>query len=148
VVALLKFFAGPAGIGPTLATFLYSALMAPAYEAARRDFRQEPEIAIVLPYLEYVTRDDDAVRPNHAALHGFVARADWKGWEREILPPQGWRCRCRVIDISWEEAVEKKYRGTFPLGTKKLKAFRELGGTDAKFPRELFVVGALASLEV
>ncbi len=42
---------------------------------------------------EFITQDDDRVRPSHAALHGTVWRADDPN---APAPPLDFGCRCRV----------------------------------------------------
>lgn len=50
----------------------------------------------VAPYLRYNTAEDDRVRPAHAALNGVVKRIDDPFWNT-YYPPNGWNCRCDVI---------------------------------------------------
>lgn len=70
--------------------------------------------ADVLPFGEYVTMEDDRVRPAHAALNGKMWPLGHEAW-RTIWPPNGWRCRCTVLptqegptgaaaDKQWDEA--------------------------------------------
>jgi len=62
-------------------------------------------------YYEYVTIDDDRVRPAHAAMHGVrrpVTDPIWKTW----WPPNGYNCRCTVIAISKVEASEDRIKPT------------------------------------
>lgn len=58
----------------------------------------------VHPYLMYVTKQDDRVRPAHAAWHGLVLPIEHPFWSTHF-PPNGFRCRCAVIGVS-----EKEYR--------------------------------------
>jgi uncharacterized protein with gpF-like domain len=48
-----------------------------------------------LPYWMYRTAGDDRVRPAHAALDGFAAKASDVVWHR-LYPPCGYNCRCTV----------------------------------------------------
>lgn len=74
--------------------------------------RQEPT-ARLWPYLEYVPRRDDRVRPNHAHLRGFAAPPGWFGW-RQVGPANGYNCRCRFAPISWQEARARGWSGLLP----------------------------------
>jgi SPP1 gp7 family putative phage head morphogenesis protein len=53
----------------------------------------------VFPYWQYVTMEDDHVRPEHAALDQIVLPADDPFWEAHY-PPWDWGCRCQVISKS------------------------------------------------
>lgn len=50
----------------------------------------------LFPALEYRTVSDDRVRDEHAALDGLVRPVDDPFWD-EYYPPNGWRCRCYVV---------------------------------------------------
>ena len=65
-----------------------------------------------MPYLRYVTRDDDRVRPQHAAWHNVVLPVDDPFWQSHF-PPNGWRCRCRVIPLSQRD-YERGYSQSRP----------------------------------
>jgi phage putative head morphogenesis protein, SPP1 gp7 family len=69
-----------------------------AYGAGRWASMQEPEIDEILWGYEYVSIDDDRVRPTHAALNGTRLPKDDPRWN-EIWPPNGYNCRCDVIEI-------------------------------------------------
>ncbi|MEQ1890286.1 MAG: phage minor head protein [Alphaproteobacteria bacterium] len=47
------------------------------------------------PYLRYSAVMDSRTRPEHAAWHGTVLRAD-DPWWRSHYPPNDWGCRCAV----------------------------------------------------
>lgn len=49
-----------------------------------------------LPFLEYQTVGDARVRPEHAALDGIIRPVSDAFWSN-YYPPNGWRCRCTVI---------------------------------------------------
>jgi len=60
----------------------------------------------VFPYLTYQTIGDERVRPGHEALDGFTAAVDDNIWS-QFYPPNGWGCRCEVIQTD-EEPEETK----------------------------------------
>ncbi len=58
------------------------------------------------PYLMYDAVNDRRTRPAHAAMDGHVAPIDdpiWQSW----YPPNGHRCRCRVISLTEKEALAR-----------------------------------------
>lgn len=56
--------------------------------------------------LQYRTADDDKVRPEHAALHGVTLPMSDPFWD-EYYPPNGWNCRCTVVQV-----LKNKYPAT------------------------------------
>lgn len=50
-------------------------------------------------YLRYSTAGDERVRPDHEDYDGVTARVDDPIWRR-IMPPNGFNCRCDVIQTS------------------------------------------------
>ena len=46
-------------------------------------------------HLQYLTMEDDRVRPSHAALDGLVLPKDDPFWDTHT-PPWDWGCRCRI----------------------------------------------------
>ena len=69
-----------------------------AYGAGRWQATQDEEIQEILWGFEYVSIDDDRSRPTHAALNGTRFEKDDSRWS-EIWPPNGFNCRCEVIEI-------------------------------------------------
>lgn len=57
------------------------------------------------PYLKYMTVGDDHVRDDHEKLHGFIAHIDDPIWDI-IYPPNGWRCRCFVVQTNQRPSGE------------------------------------------
>lgn len=64
----------------------------------------------ILPYLQYRTQKDGRVRESHAAIDGTTLRMDDSWWNR-YYPPNGWGCRCDVIQTA---GPEKKATGSIP----------------------------------
>ncbi|MFA7604468.1 MAG: phage minor head protein [Novosphingobium sp.] len=90
------------------------------------------------PYLLYDAVDDHRTRPEHRAWDGTVLPA-YHSWWRTHYPPNGWGCRCGVIQLDAEE-VEA-------LGL-KVSAKAPGGGTYRwRNPRTDSVVGVPNGLE-
>lgn len=93
--------------------------MATASSAGR--LAQAKRHASKFPAIEFITAGDVDVRrgrasrgeeENHAAMSGFLAAADWPGWE-EWMPPLGYNCRCSIRLVS---AAELRSRGLLREG--------------------------------
>lgn len=69
-----------------------------AYSAGRWHANQHPAIQEILWGYKYLTVGDDRVRPEHEALDGVTLPKDDPQWN-VIYPPNGWACRCQVIEI-------------------------------------------------
>lgn len=68
-----------------------------AYNRGR--YEQQSRATESHPWWMYDAVNDSRTRPAHAAMDGFIARHDdpaWSSW----YPPNGYRCRCRVITLS------------------------------------------------
>lgn len=48
--------------------------------------------------LQYRTAGDDKVRPEHAELNGVILPKSDPFWD-EYFPPNGWNCRCTVVEV-------------------------------------------------
>lgn len=68
------------------------------------------------PWLRYITKDDDRVRPAHRAWHNLVLPVDDPFWQTH-WPPNGWRCRCRVVAMSQREYDSGHAPGGAPFNT-------------------------------
>lgn len=73
------------------------------------------------PYLRYVTMDDDKVRPAHRAWHNVTLPVDDAFWTTHF-PPNGWRCRCRVVPVNRRDYE----RGKTPTGADLVKTAPEV----------------------
>lgn len=59
------------------------------------------------PFWQYLSLDDEKVRPAHAVLNEKVAPADDTFWH-DHSPPWQWGCRCRKVSLLPEEVDELK----------------------------------------
>ena len=71
-----------------------------AYAAGQWEQIQEQKD--VAEYLMYDAVDDHRTRPQHAAWDGTVLPVDHDWWTTHY-PPNGWNCRCGVIQLSAED---------------------------------------------
>lgn len=69
------------------------------------------------PYLRYITKRDERVREAHRAWDNVTLPVDDGFWSTHY-PPNGWRCRCRVVAVSQAEYD----RGVTPTGVGMVKA--------------------------
>lgn len=84
---------------------VFTTNMQKAYSLGRFEQLSDPAVRQALPYWQYLTVGDSRVRPEHAVLDYFAARAEDPVW-RKIYPPNGFNCRCIVIGLLDEEAPE------------------------------------------
>jgi SPP1 gp7 family putative phage head morphogenesis protein len=68
-----------------------------AYQAGH--WAQIQQTKAEAPYLMYDAVDDGRTREEHAAWDGTVLPADDPWWDSH-MPPNGWNCRCGVIQLS------------------------------------------------
>ena len=85
-------------------------------------------------YLQYRTASDDRVRDSHAVLHDITLPKSDPFWD-SYFAPNGWRCRCTVVQVlsylndksDPKKAMELGEKATTKLGKKgenKLAIFR------------------------
>lgn len=66
-------------------------------------------------YLQYRTANDGKVRPEHAAMHGITLPPSDSFWE-EFYPPNGWNCRCTVIQVRKSKHPATDHEEAMALG--------------------------------
>ena len=86
--------------------------------------------------LQYRTAGDDKVRPEHAALNGVTRPMDDPFWET-YYPPNGWNCRCTVVQVRKSKypltpTDEAMQRGEEALQSDKKGIFRFNPGKQQK----------------
>jgi SPP1 gp7 family putative phage head morphogenesis protein len=94
---------GWSGLSPYRLDNIFRTNLQSAYSVGR--YKQMTAIAERRPYWQYDAVNDSRTRPSHLAQDGKVYRHDhpfWSIW----YPPNGYRCRCRVVSLSREEMQE------------------------------------------
>ena len=74
-------------------------------------WQQIERLAEERPYLRYVGILDGRIRPLHRSWHGTVLRVDDPWWQTHY-PPNGWRCRCSVRQLSEDDMERYGYEVT------------------------------------
>lgn len=67
--------------------------------------------------LQYRTAKDDRVRESHAALADTTLPADDAFWDK-YYPPNGWRCRCTVVEVRKGKYAESDSAAASAAGEK------------------------------
>lgn len=70
--------------------------------------------------LQYRTANDSKVRPEHAALNGVTLPPSDPFWE-EYYPPNGWNCRCTVVQVRKSKYPTTPHEETMALGEEALQ---------------------------
>lgn len=70
--------------------------------------------------LQYRTAGDDKVRPEHAALNGVTLPPSDPFWE-EYYPPNGWNCRCTVVQVRKSKYPATPHDEAMALGEEALQ---------------------------
>ena len=98
----------------------------------------------IFPYWQYVTVADDNVRESHERLHNLILPYNDPIWGR-IYPPNGWRCRCRVVPKLAHEKpsnqqmqLDRKTAGDFMKGKEWSRAKKDGFGINRAIKGEVF----------
>ena len=70
--------------------------------------------------LQYRTAGDGKVRPEHAALNGVTLPPSDPFWE-EYYPPNGWNCRCTVVQVRKSKYPTTAHDEAMALGEEALQ---------------------------
>lgn len=71
-------------------------------------------------HLQYRTQKDDKVRPEHAALDGVTLPPSDPFWA-EFYPPNGWNCRCTVVQVRKSKYPATSHAEAMRLGDEALQ---------------------------
>jgi SPP1 gp7 family putative phage head morphogenesis protein len=80
---------------------------------AASDWQTIQEDKEFLTKLQYQTVGDKRVRPQHARLDGITKPVSSGFWD-VYFPPNGWRCRCTVIQLTSDAKTTKTNKKTLP----------------------------------
>ncbi|MEO0496914.1 MAG: phage minor head protein [Pseudomonadota bacterium] len=94
-------FAAPGRLQTIFHANMRSARAAGQWERMQRSKR-------ALPYILYVRTSSKEPRAEHLAFEGIVLPIDHPWW-RTHFPPNGWRCKCSVRQITRREATKLGY---------------------------------------
>jgi SPP1 gp7 family putative phage head morphogenesis protein len=106
-----------------------------AYQTAQHRVMERQ--ADVFPYWQYLSLDDEKVRPAHAALNEKVVPAGDPFWN-DHSPPWQWGCRCRKVALLPEDVEDIKAEDSGKLP----EAQRVLEGTSLTRARDGRLAGA------
>ncbi len=82
----------------------YDTAVATGQNAA--NWNQQKQEQNIFPYLKYQTAGDDKVRHSHAMLNNKLFRVDKQAEWGSIYPPNGWNCRCEMVQVDSAEAAK------------------------------------------
>lgn len=74
--------------------------------------------------LQYRTQNDEKVRPEHAPLDGVTLPPSDPFWE-EFYPPNGWNCRCTVVQVRKSKHPATGHDEAMELGGQALRKDRK-----------------------
>ena len=94
------------GLTPFRLDTIFRTNIQTAYMTGRYKQMKSPDVVSERPYWLYSAVNDSATRPSHMAMNGIIRRFDDPIWE-EWYPPNGFRCRCKVIALSKEAAQRR-----------------------------------------
>jgi hypothetical protein len=87
-----------------------------------------------LPWLRYSAVMDSRTRPLHRAWHNIVLPVDHPWWQTHF-PPNGWNCRCTVVQMSDRDLARRGLTPTENPPADPPVAFRRRTGEVALVPR-------------
>jgi len=111
---------------------LWNTTVGSSLAKGREEELNDPEVKRVVSWRLFDAMLDFATRPNHRALDGGLAPADWPGWIR-YAPLLGYNCRCTLVGVtaSWARELLGRGRPYFDL-TQDVPA---LAGPDPGFAK-------------
>lgn len=88
----------------------------------------------LMPYLRYSAVLDRRTRPEHRAWHDIVLPVEHPWWQTHF-PPNGWNCRCTVLQMNERMLARRKLSVTpdtqLPTGTRSWRRRDGAGGWES-----------------
>ena len=81
--------------------------------AAQGDWERQQSVKDTRPYLRYTALLDSKTRPLHRLWHGIILPQDHPWWKTHY-PPNGWRCRCKVMSVSADDITREGWQVSAP----------------------------------
>lgn len=94
------------GLTPHRVDTIFRTNVQTAFMVGRYKQMKSPTVLEARPIWLYTAVRDSGTRPSHLAMDGMARRHDDPIWE-EWYPPNGFRCRCKVIALSPEAAARR-----------------------------------------
>lgn len=88
------------------------------------------------PYLLYDAVDDHRTRPEHARWDGTVLPVGNAFW-LEFMPPNGWNCRCGVIQLSEDDLKDYGLKVSKPPKIKRRRWVNPRTGKPSNIPTDV-----------
>jgi len=79
--------------------------------AAQGDWHHQQAVRHARPYLRYTALLDNRTRPQHRLWHNVILPQEHPWWDSHY-PPNGWRCRCKVMSVSREDLETEGWQVT------------------------------------
>lgn len=126
---------------------IYRTNVAAAYEAGRQKVIFNGREDDPFGYVMYSAIMDNRTRPTHKALHGKVMAKSDPAWE-SISPPNGYNCRCTIVELSQGQVGRYGYTVSSSEGKLSTEVVELPNGKEAQ--RTLFALdnGAVFKTDV
>lgn len=105
---------------------IFNTNLSTAYSIGNYQQMMDPAVLKARPYLRYVGSSSKNPRPEHQKWANIILPADDPWWNSHY-PPNGWGCKCGVVNCSAREAeriTKEEAKGPHPVQTKAPKIER------------------------
>lgn len=110
---------------------IYKTNVAAAYEAGRQKVIFNGRENDPFPFVKYSAIMDSRTRPTHRAMDGTVMKKSDPAWDA-ISPPNGYRCRCTIVELTQGQVDRYGYKVTESEGKVSTQVVELPNGKEAK----------------